>query len=265
MARRRPRELERTYSTRQFAAKLRRLARAVERGRAFTIQVAGETLRIPKNARFNVEYERYLRHQPSPPLECGYFDQAHLCREWTEFTGMSPGDFLARRAIESRRTTSPCQARGANPSETHLRFAGKLRWMGASGGSAIFAPSATAAVVRYQVEDVDRAIAFYAEHLGFHLKQRSGPVAIVSRGHLHLLLSGPASSGSRPMPDGRRQEPGGWNRIVLYVGGLDSTVSALRMAGARFRNEVEVGPGGKQIMLEDADGNPVELHEAPPQ
>jgi catechol 2,3-dioxygenase-like lactoylglutathione lyase family enzyme len=129
--------------------------------------------------------------------------------------------------------------------------------------SAIFLPSTGAAVVRYQVQDVDRAVAFYTQHLGFQVTQRSGPVAIVSRGDLHLLFSGPASSGSRPMPDGRRQEPGGWNRVVLYVESLDSTASALRGAGARFRNEVEVGPGGKQILVDDPDGNPIELHEAP--
>jgi glyoxylase I family protein len=128
---------------------------------------------------------------------------------------------------------------------------------------AIFSPSTTAAVVRYQVQDVDRAVAFYTQRLGFHLTQRSGPVAIVSRGNLHLLLSGPASSGSRPMSDGRRQEPGGWNRIVLYVDSLDSTMTMLTGAGARFRNEVEVGPGGKQVLVDDPDGNPVELHEGP--
>ena len=129
--------------------------------------------------------------------------------------------------------------------------------------SSIFTPSTTAAVVRYQVQDVERSIAFYTRHLGFHLTQRSGPVAIVSRGELHLLLSGPASSGSRPMPDGRRQEPGGWNRIVLYVDDLDSTQAALKAAATRLRNEVESGPGGRQIQVEDPDGNPVELHEAP--
>lgn len=133
-----------------------------------------------------------------------------------------------------------------------------------SAGSAPFAADATAAVVRYQVLDVDRAIAFYTERLGFHLNQRSGAVfATVSRGDLHLLLSGPGSSGSRPMPDGRRQEPGGWNRIVLYVENIDSMISALKSGGAQFRNEVEVGPGGKQIQIEDPDGNPIELHEAP--
>jgi glyoxylase I family protein len=126
-----------------------------------------------------------------------------------------------------------------------------------------FVPDAKAALVRYQVKDLGRAIGFYTQHLGFQLAHRAGPVATVRRGELHLLLSGPESSGSRPMPDGRRQEPGGWNRIVLYVESLDSTVAALRTGRARFRNEVEAGPGGKQIQVEDPDGNPIELHEAP--
>jgi catechol 2,3-dioxygenase-like lactoylglutathione lyase family enzyme len=129
--------------------------------------------------------------------------------------------------------------------------------------STIFTPSTTAAVMRYQVKDIERSIAFYTEHLGFRLAQRSGPIAVVSRGDLHLLLSGPASSGSRPMPDGRQQEPGGWNRLVLYVESLDSIVRTLARTQTRFRNDVEVGPGGKQILLDDPDGNPVELHEAP--
>ena len=129
--------------------------------------------------------------------------------------------------------------------------------------SAIFSPGTTAAGVRYQVEDLDRAAGFY-ENLGFKRTQRAGPIAVVSRGDLHLLLSGPASSGARPVSDGRRQEPGGWNRVVLYVESLDSTVAALRKLKTHFRNEVEVGPGGKQILLDDPDGNPVELHEAPP-
>ena len=120
------------------------------------------------------------------------------------------------------------------------------------------------AVVRYQIADIDRAVAFYTGLLGFQLKQRSAATfATVSRGALHLLLSGPGSSGSRPMPDGRRQEPGGWNRIVLYVDDLAALVGRLRGAGAKFRNEVEVGPGGKQIQIEDPDGNPIEIHEAP--
>lgn len=130
--------------------------------------------------------------------------------------------------------------------------------------SAPFAPDVNAAVVRYQVRDVGRAIAFYTEELGFRLTQRAGDVfATVSRGDLHLLLGSPRSSGSRPMPDGRQQEPGGWNRIVLYVDDIQSAIAALRGSGARFRNEIEVGPGGKQILIEDPDGNPIELHEAP--
>lgn len=130
--------------------------------------------------------------------------------------------------------------------------------------SVAFSADTKAAVVRYQVQALDRAIAFYTQYLGFHLTQRSGLVfATVSRGNLHLLLSGPGSSGSRPMPDGRRQEPGGWNRIVLYVDTIEETIAALKAAGARFRNEIEIGPGGKQIQVEDVDGNPIELHEAP--
>jgi glyoxylase I family protein len=126
-----------------------------------------------------------------------------------------------------------------------------------------FSANTNAAVVRYQVRDVDRAVAFYTRYLGFGVTQRSGPVTILTRGDLRLLMSGPGSSGSRPMPDGRQQEPGGWNRIVLYVESVDATAAALKEAGARFRNDVEVGPGGKQIQVDDPDGNPIELHEAP--
>lgn len=130
--------------------------------------------------------------------------------------------------------------------------------------SPTWAPKGDAdAVVRYQIADLDRAIAFYTENLGFRLEQRAGPVATVSRGALHLLLSGPGSSGSRTLPDGSRQEPGGWNRIVLYVDDLAALVDRLRGAGTKFRNEVEVGPGGKQIQILDPDGNPVEIHEPP--
>jgi glyoxylase I family protein len=116
--------------------------------------------------------------------------------------------------------------------------------------------------VRYQVRDVDRSVAFYTQHLGFKLEQQAGPAfARVSNGNLVVWLSGPKSSGSRPMPDGRNQEPGGWNRVALEVDDLPSRVTALKKAGLRFRNEIEVGPGGKQIQLEDPDGNPVELFE----
>ena len=126
-----------------------------------------------------------------------------------------------------------------------------------------FVADTTSAVVRYLVQDLERSIAFYTGHLGFQLAQEAGPIAIVKRGALHLLLSGPRSSGARAMPDGRRQEPGGWNRMVLYVESIEATMASLREGGARFRNEVEVGPGGKQVQVEDPDGNPIELHEAP--
>lgn len=132
--------------------------------------------------------------------------------------------------------------------------------------SEIFAPDVDAAVVRYQVRDLDRAVTFYAKHLGqlgFELIQRAGPVATVARGDLRLLLSGHGASGSKALPDGRQQEPGGWNRIVLYVKDLDATMAALSSAGILFRSEVQVGPGGKQIQIEDPDGNSIELHEAP--
>ena len=124
--------------------------------------------------------------------------------------------------------------------------------------------TSVSAVVRYQVADVDRAVNFYRQRLGFQLEQQSGPAfAAVSRGELHLLLSGPGSSGSRPLPDGRRQQPGGWNRIVVYVDDLDAVIQSLRAAGVRFRNQIEAGPGGKQIQIEDPDGNPIELHQPP--
>jgi len=118
------------------------------------------------------------------------------------------------------------------------------------------------AVVRYQIGDLDRGIEFYTNRLGFRLEQRAGPVAIVSRGALNLLLSGPESSGSRPM-DGQSQEPGGWNRIVLYVDDIEKEVGRLRGAEVAFRNDITVGPGGKQVQISDPDGNPIELHEAP--
>lgn len=114
--------------------------------------------------------------------------------------------------------------------------------------------------IRYQVKDVNRSIKFYTEQLGFRLVQQAGSAfASVSNDGLTILLSGPGSSGSRPMPDGRQQEPGGWNRIVLKVDDLDMLVAKLKKAGLHFRNEIEVGPGGKQIQVEDPDGNSIEL------
>ncbi len=116
--------------------------------------------------------------------------------------------------------------------------------------------------VRYQVKDVQRAIAFYTQTLGFNLDMQNLPAfGQVSIGGLKLILSGPGASGSRSMPDGRQQEPGGWNRVLLQVQDLPTRVAELGKVGLRFRNEMEVGPGGKQIQIEDPDGNPIELFE----
>ncbi len=116
--------------------------------------------------------------------------------------------------------------------------------------------------VRYQVRDVQRSIFFYAQTLGFNVDLQNLPAfGQVSIGDLKLILSGPGASGSRPMPDGRRQEPGGWNRVVLRVEDLPARITELKEQGVRFRNEMEVGPGGKQIQVEDPDGNPIELFE----
>jgi glyoxylase I family protein len=108
--------------------------------------------------------------------------------------------------------------------------------------------------VRYQVTDVERSVAFYT-HLGFKLQHQQLPAfASVSLGDAQLLLSGPDASGSRPMPNGRRQEPGGWNRVVLKVKDLPGCIGELKKAGLHFRNEMETGPGGRQIQVEDPDG-----------
>jgi len=116
--------------------------------------------------------------------------------------------------------------------------------------------------VRYQVKDVALSVAFYTQQLGMKLDQQSLPAfAQVSIGNLKLILSGPGASGSRPLPDGRHQEPGGWNRVILRVSDLPARIEALKKTGIRFRNNMEVGPGGKQIQLDDPDGNPVELFE----
>src|SRR5437016_9331561 len=116
--------------------------------------------------------------------------------------------------------------------------------------------------VRYQVKDVTRSVAFYIQQLDFKLDQKNLPAfAQVSIGNFKLILSGPGASGSRPMPDGRKQEPGGWNRVILQVADLPARIEALKKAGLHFRNQIEVGPGGKQIQLEDPDGNPIELFE----
>jgi catechol 2,3-dioxygenase-like lactoylglutathione lyase family enzyme len=114
--------------------------------------------------------------------------------------------------------------------------------------------------VRYIVDDVDAAIDFYTEHFGFTVLSSKAPAfADVVRGRLRLLLSGPASSAGRPMPDGRSPEPGGWNRIHLIVEDIATDVERLRAAGLTFRNDIVSGPGGQQILLEDPAGNPIEL------
>jgi catechol 2,3-dioxygenase-like lactoylglutathione lyase family enzyme len=114
--------------------------------------------------------------------------------------------------------------------------------------------------IRYMVDDVDEAIDFYTGHFGFRLGQNASPAfAEVVRGRLRLLLAGPESSAGRPMPDGRKPGPGGWNRIHFVVGDIEAEVTRLREAGVSFRNEIVTGPGGRQILLDDPSRNPVEL------
>ena len=116
--------------------------------------------------------------------------------------------------------------------------------------------------VRYQVKDVQRSITFYTQTLGFNLEMQFLPTfGQVSISGLKLILSGPGASDSRGMPDGRPQEPGGGNRVLLQVQDLPARIAELKKAGLHFRNEIEVGPGGKQIQIEDPDGNPIELFE----
>ena len=116
--------------------------------------------------------------------------------------------------------------------------------------------------VRYQVKDVARAVAFYTRYLGFELVHQQLPMfATLSLGGADILLSGPGASGSRPMPSGEKQEPGGWNRVVLKVVDLPELIDRLKKDGVRFRNEMETGPAGRQIQVEDPDGNPIEMFE----
>jgi catechol 2,3-dioxygenase-like lactoylglutathione lyase family enzyme len=116
--------------------------------------------------------------------------------------------------------------------------------------------------VRYLVHDVAAAAGFYLKELGFNEVQRFGPaMAIVERGDLQLWLAGPAASAAQPMPDGRRPQPGGWNRLVIEVDDLDGVVERLRAAGVPFRNAPISGPGGRQVLVEDPSGNPIELYE----
>jgi catechol 2,3-dioxygenase-like lactoylglutathione lyase family enzyme len=121
-------------------------------------------------------------------------------------------------------------------------------------------PSDETVNVRYMVDDVDDSVAFYTKQLGFNLLSSASPAfADVTRGNLRLLLAGPQSSAGRPMPDGRKPGPGGWNRIHFIVDDIESEVARLRDADVTFRNEIVTGPGGKQILLEDPSGNVIEL------
>jgi catechol 2,3-dioxygenase-like lactoylglutathione lyase family enzyme len=114
--------------------------------------------------------------------------------------------------------------------------------------------------VRYMVDDVEAAVDFYTRYFGFELQSNQAPAfADVTRGNLRLLLSGPTSSAGRPMPDGRSPAPGGWNRIHLIVDDIESDVERLRAAGLGFRNQIVRGPGGRQILVDDPSGNPIEL------
>ena len=121
-------------------------------------------------------------------------------------------------------------------------------------------PSDEMVNVRYMVDDVDDSVAFYTKQLGFNLLSSASPAfADVTRGSLRLLLAGPQSSAGRPMPDGRKPGPGGWNRIHFIVDDIESEVAGLRDSGVTFRNDIVTGPGGKQILLEDPSGNVIEL------
>jgi catechol 2,3-dioxygenase-like lactoylglutathione lyase family enzyme len=116
------------------------------------------------------------------------------------------------------------------------------------------------ATIRYLVDDVEACVAFYTTHLGFTEKERWGPAfVIVGRDDLDLWLSGPQTSAAKPMPDGRKPTPGGWNRLVLALPDTAATAAALRAAGVRFRSDLVTGPGGTQVLIEDPAGNPVEL------
>jgi len=119
------------------------------------------------------------------------------------------------------------------------------------------------ASIRYMIEDVDQAITFYTRHLGFTLEWNASPAfAQVTRGDLHLLLSGPQSSGARPLPDGQRPSPGGWNRLVIEVEHLPAVMETLKQAGVPFRrDDIVRGPGGQQIWIEDPSGNLIEVFE----
>jgi catechol 2,3-dioxygenase-like lactoylglutathione lyase family enzyme len=116
------------------------------------------------------------------------------------------------------------------------------------------------ATIRYMVTDVEESIQFYTKHLGFAMIEKMGPAfAIIEKDDLQIWLSGPQASAARPMPDGRKPQPGGWNRFVIEVKDIEVVVTAMKNAGVSFRNEIISGPGGKQILAEDSSGNPIEI------
>ncbi len=118
------------------------------------------------------------------------------------------------------------------------------------------------ATIRYLVNEVEPSIEFYTRHLGFELVEQMGPAfALIAKGDLNVWLSGPQSSAARPMPDGRKPQAGGWNRLVIEVEDIESVVSSMKDAGVPFRNNIVTGPGGKQIVAEDPSGNPIEIFE----
>jgi len=124
-----------------------------------------------------------------------------------------------------------------------------------------------ALMVRYIVNDVNAAVGFYSQRLGFQVTTQSGPdFALLTRDNMQLVLSPPKGpgGGSQPMPDGRRPEPGGWNRIIVRSGHLEDDIATLKNAGVVFRNDIVAGPGGRQILIEDPSGNLVELFEPAP-
>ncbi len=118
------------------------------------------------------------------------------------------------------------------------------------------------AKVRYFVDDVDAAVSFYIQHLGFELNFNAGPFAMIAKDDLTLWISGPKTSAARPMLDGRVPEPGGWNRFVFEVDDIEAVVASMRQAGIHFRNDIISGTGGKQILAEDPSGNPIEVFQA---
>ncbi len=118
------------------------------------------------------------------------------------------------------------------------------------------------AKVRYFVDDVDVAVSFYVQHLGFELVFKAGPFAMIEKDDLTLWISGPKTSAARPMLDGRVPEPGGWNRFVFEVDDIEAVVASMRQAGIKFRNDIISGVGGKQILAEDPSGNPIEVFQA---